>query len=79
MIYIVIWMYHRLMLMEILSITWSVGRKNGSTYSGPTSTTNLPDDTIPGSQVSLNDNWSCEIHADDGVDSVNSVLNHSIL
>ena len=50
-------------------VTWT---KNGSTYSGPTSTTNLPDDTIPGSQVSLNDNWSCEIYADDGVDSVNS-------
>ena len=50
-------------------VAWT---KNGSTYSGPTSTTNLPDDTVPGSQVSLNDNWSCEIYADDGVDSVNS-------
>ncbi len=50
-------------------VSWT---KNGSTYSGPTSTTNLPDDTVPGSQVALNDNWSCEIYADDGVDSVNS-------
>lgn len=49
------------------AITWT---KNGSTYSGPTSTTHLNDDTIPASQTSLNDVWACQIGASDGVDVV---------
>lgn len=56
---------------DVLSylVTWT---KNGSTYSGTTSTTNLTDDTIPGGQVHYNDNWSCEIFVDDGAATVSS-------
>ena len=49
------------------AVTWT---KNGSTYSGPTSTTYIGDDTISASETLLNDVWTCQIGASDGTDVV---------
>lgn len=50
-------------------VVWT---KNGSTYGGNTTTTYIADDTIPASDISLNDVWECTLLVDDGIDSVTS-------